>query len=549
MANTHLDDVGQLRSRLAALEQLLEVREQVVREQSDRLEQAVAELRQRARQLEQSEHAYRKQTRILQSILDNIADGVVVADEQGQFLLFNPAAERIMGKGLADTPPGQWAGRHGCFLPDTVTPFPPADLPLARAIRGEEVDGVAMFLRHATRPEGAWLDINARPLRDDKGQLRGGVAVVRDVTQHRRAEEALRNSEALYHSLVDNLPISVFRKDLHGRFTFGNQRFCAGLGRPLEQIAGKTDHDFYPPELADKYSQDDRRVMETGAVFEDVEAHQRPDGERLYVQVFKVPIYDFKGAVVGTQGVFWDVTARKRAEDGLQRTARELARSNAELQQFASVVAHDLHEPLRMVASYGRLLQRRCQGRLDGNAAEFLAFMLDGAGRMQELLDDLLEYCRVGAHGRPVQPTSCGGVLHQALANLKIALEESSAAVTQDPLPTVPGDGPQLVQLFQNLIANAVKFRAAAPPRVHVAARRQGAAWLFSVRDNGIGIDPQQAGRLFVIFQRLHTRQEYPGTGIGLAICKKIVERHHGRIWVESQPGQGSVFYFTLPAT
>jgi PAS domain S-box-containing protein len=548
MSINHSNDADQLRSRLAVLEQLLEVREQVVCQQSDRLEQALEELRTRARQLEQSEHAYRKQTRILQSVLDNIADGVVVADEQGKFLLFNPAAERIMGPGMRNITPDQWAAQYGCFLPDTVTPFPAAELPLLRAIQGEEVNEVEMFMRNAARPDGIWLNVSARPLKDDSGQWRGGVAVVRDVTQHKRAEEALRNSEALYYSLVQSLPISVLRKDVHGRFTFGNQRFCDGLGRPLEQIVGRTDHDFYPPDLADKYARDDRRVMETGEVFEDVEGHQRPDGQRLYVQVFKVPIYDFKGAVVGTQGVFWDVTARRHAEEELQHTARELARSNGDLQQFASVVAHDLQEPLRTVTSYCRLLQRRCQGRLDSGAEEFVGYIVDGATRMQELLDDLLEYCRVGTQGKAFQPVDCGTALDQALANLKIALDEAGAVVTREELPTVSGDGPQLVQLFQNLIANAIKFRGPQPPRVHVAARRQDAVWLFSVRDNGIGIDPQQAGRLFVLFQRLHTREEYAGTGIGLAICKKIVERHHGRIWVESQPVQGSVFYFTLPA-
>jgi PAS domain S-box-containing protein len=541
------EDLDHLRARLAALEQLLEVREQVVRAQSDRLEEALAELRRRAEQLERSERAYRDQSRILRSILDSMADGVIVADEQGKLLLFNPAAERIVGLGGIDAPPEERREQYGLYLPDTTTPYPTAELPLSRAIRGEEVDDVEVFVRHAGRPGGLWLSVNARPLRDERDRPRGGVAVLRDVSQHRRADEALRNSEALYHSLVESLPISVFRKDTRSRFTFGNQRFCDGLGRPLGQVLGKTDHDFYPPELADKYEGDDRRVMETGEVFEDVEAHQRPSGERLFVQVFKVPIYDFKGDVVGTQGVFWDVTARRHAEEDLRRTAAELARSNGELQQFANVVAHDLQEPLRTVTSYCRLLRRRYQGRLDAGADEFLAWALDGATRMQELLDDLLEYCRVGTHGKEFRPVDCGEVLARALANLKIAVEESGAAVTHDPLPVVPGDAPQLVQLFQNLLANALKFRGPEPPRVHVAARRRGEGWLFAVRDNGIGIDPDQAGRLFLIFQRLHTRQEYPGTGVGLAICKKIVERHHGRIWVESRAGKGSVFSFTLP--
>src|SRR5262249_40016850 len=203
----------------------------VVREQSDRLEQALEELRQRARQLEQSEHAYRNQTRILQSILDSIADGVIVADEQGKLLLFNPAAERFRGLGAEGAPAELRREQDGLFLPDAATPYPAAELPLTRAIRGEEVDDAEVFVRHPGRPEGVWLSVSARPLRDDKGQPRGGVAVMRDVTQHRRAQEALRNSEALYHSLVESLPISVLRKDTRSRFTFGNKRFCDGLGR------------------------------------------------------------------------------------------------------------------------------------------------------------------------------------------------------------------------------------------------------------------------------------------------------------------------------
>ncbi len=546
--DTPVEDLAQMRSRLAALEQLLEVREQVVREQSDRLERALEEVRRRAGQLEESEQATRRQTRILRSVLDSIADGVVVVDDQRRLLMFNPAAERIMALGLVEEAPAPPADSAGCFLPDTVTRYPPEDLPMARAVRGEEVNEAEIFMRHEARPQGVWLSVNARPLRDDQGWPRGGVAAVRDVTERKRAEEALRNSEALYHSLVESLPLSVFRKDLQGRFTFANRRFCESLGRPLDQILGRTDHAFYPAELAAKYHRDDERVLHTGAVFEDVEEHQQPDGRRLSVQVLKVPIYDFKGALIGTQGLFWDVTARKRVEEDLKRVARELARSNEELQQFAHVVSHDLQEPLRMVTSYGRLLERRFRDRLDGDAREFLDFMVDGATRMRDLLDDLLEYARVGTHGKPLRPVDCSALLDRALANLTVALDESGAAVTREPLPTVLGDEPQLVQLFQNLVANAVKFRGPEPPRVHVSARRDGSAWVIAVRDNGIGLDVREAGRIFVLFQRLHTREEYAGTGLGLAICKKIVERHQGRIWVESEPGRGSTFFFTLPA-
>jgi signal transduction histidine kinase len=239
------------------------------------------------------------------------------------------------------------------------------------------------------------------------------------------------------------------------------------------------------------------------------------------------------------------VTARTR---DLERQKQELARSNAELQQFAYVASHDLQEPLRMVTSYVQLLERRYRGQLDADADDFIAFAVDGAARMQQLIQDLLAYSRVGTRGQPFAPADCQVVLNQVLSDLQVSIQESDAVVTRDPLPTVMADATQLGQLFQNLVGNAIKFRGDRRPEIHVSAeRREDGHWLFSVRDNGIGIEPQYAERIFLIFQRLHTRDEYPGTGIGLAICKRIVARHGGRIWVESEPGKGSIFYFTLP--
>ncbi|MEK7375291.1 MAG: ATP-binding protein, partial [Thermodesulfobacteriota bacterium] len=242
-----------------------------------------------------------------------------------------------------------------------------------------------------------------------------------------------------------------------------------------------------------------------------------------------------------------EIEGRKKVQERLKQMVKELERSNAELQQFAYVASHDLQEPLRMVSSYTQLLERRYKGKLDADADEFIAYALEGATRMRALTNDLLEYSRVGTRGRPFEPTDCAGVIQGALANLLAAVGESGAVVTYDGLPTVMADATQLTQLFQNLIGNAIKFRGKEPPRVRISAERQGKEWLFSVSDNGIGIAPEYTERIFNIFQRLHTRSEYPGTGIGLAICKKIVERHGGRIWVESEPGKGSTFHFTIP--
>jgi PAS domain S-box-containing protein len=239
--------------------------------------------------------------------------------------------------------------------------------------------------------------------------------------------------------------------------------------------------------------------------------------------------------------------ALHEANDELERQAQELMRSNAELQQFAYVASHDLQEPLRMISSYTQLLQRRYGERFEPEAKEFMAFVVDGATRMKQLIEDILAYSRVGTRAREFKPTQCESALKKALINLRGSIEASGASITHDPLPQVEADEVQLVQLFQNLIGNALKFQSAEPPCIHVSAVAQPGAWEIGVRDNGIGIDPQYFERIFMVFQRLHSKGEYPGTGIGLAICKKVVDRHGGRIRVESEPGKGSTFYFTLP--
>lgn len=243
-----------------------------------------------------------------------------------------------------------------------------------------------------------------------------------------------------------------------------------------------------------------------------------------------------------------EIRERQRAEAELAQRTAELQRSNEELQQFSYVVSHDLQEPLRMVASYVQRLAKRYLGRLDAEAEESIGYAVEGATRMQALIRDLLVYTRVGSQGQAFGAVDCEAVLAHTVQDLQLAIAESGAEVTHDPLPTVRGDVAQLRLVFQNLIGNALKFRGPAPLRVHVSARPAGWQWTFSVRDNGIGLDPRQRERIFQVFQRLHTRGQYPGTGIGLAICKKIVEQHGGRIWVESEPEKGATFFCTLPA-
>jgi signal transduction histidine kinase len=268
-----------------------------------------------------------------------------------------------------------------------------------------------------------------------------------------------------------------------------------------------------------------------------------------------ISLFAFANIVIFALVIWWNAKLLFRAEqerlkamEELKRTSIELERSNTELQQFAYVASHDLTEPLRMVVSYLELLSGRAQEKLGEEEREFIGYAADGARRMQTLIQDLLAYARVDTRGRPLEPIDCDQVLESVLTNLKVAIEESHTTVEHERLPIVRGDVVQLTQVFQNLIGNAIKFHGKAEPRISVGAKRVDGDWVFQVKDNGIGIEPKNFSRIFVLFQRLHTRQEYPGTGMGLAICKKIIERHGGRIWVESTPNEGTAFSFTIPA-
>jgi signal transduction histidine kinase len=267
-----------------------------------------------------------------------------------------------------------------------------------------------------------------------------------------------------------------------------------------------------------------------------------------YGREYAISVFAIASIVIFTSLIGWNAELLSRAEERLRKTRAELERSNAELQEFASVASHDLSEPLRMVVSYLELLADRTRGKLDPQAQEFIRAAMDGSLRMQALIRDLLTYARVDARGGKFEPTDCEEAFRVAARNLKLAIEETRAAVSYEHLPMVMGDPVQLTQVFQNLVGNALKFHGTGEPKVDVEAHRQNGEWVFSIKDNGIGIDPKYFERIFVIFQRLHTRREYPGTGMGLAICKRIIERHGGRLWVESTPGEGSTFLFTLPA-
>ena len=389
-----------------------------------------------------------------------------------------------------------------------------------------------------------WIIARGEAERAAGGQISGLRGTVQDITERKQIEEARSQLAAIVEWSND----AIIGKTPEGIITSWNRSAHRLYGYSPEEAVGQSISIIIPPERSGE-QQEILRTIRNDGLLEHVETVRlRKNGTRVDVSLTISPIRNAEGKIIGASSIAHDITERKQAEAALAKRTEELARSNAELERFAYVASHDLQEPLRMVASFTQLLAKRYRGQLDGDADEFIGFAVDGARRMQILINDLLAYSRVGTRGREFAPTNCEAALEAALMNLGKAIEETGALVTHDPLPTIPGDEIQLGQVFQNLIANALKFHGSAPPRAHVAAQNKDGEWRFSVRDNGIGIDPQYAERIFHVFQRLHTAAEYPGTGIGLAIAKKIVERHGGRIWVESEPGQGATFYFTLKA-
>jgi PAS domain S-box-containing protein len=366
-----------------------------------------------------------------------------------------------------------------------------------------------------------------------------------------RVDEARGASEAVLHSLLESLPQNVFSKDVQGRFIFANQRYCATEGRAVHEIIGKTDRDLHPPELAQKYREDDRRVMESGQTIDLVEEHQPLGKDKFYVQVIKAPLFDAHGAITGTLGIFWDITDQQRAAQERESLIAELQTKNEELERFTYTVSHDLKAPLITIRGFLSLLE---QDALAGERARMQADkqrILEATERMRRLLDELLELSRIGRIVNAPQEIAFEAIVREAVELLDGPLKAQGVQVHIDPgLPTVYGDRVRLVEVIQNLVDNAVKFRGNQPePRIEIGARvsELPGQTVFFVRDNGIGLEPVAYEKVFGLFNKLDARSE--GTGVGLALVKRIIEVHGGRVWVDSPGLQGgTTFYFTLAA-
>lgn len=364
----------------------------------------------------------------------------------------------------------------------------------------------------------------------------------------REFEQALSDSEERYRTLALVSPVGIFRTNQEGYIIYANKQWCEITGIGLSN----TRHTHWTGAI----HPDDRQAMlslwektiKYKLPFKSEFRIKQPDDSVIWVMgqiATETGPDDQTTTYVGT---LTDISSLKSAEESLQQRSIELERSNEALDQFASITSHDLQEPLRMVTSYVQLLEKNYRGQLDSSADKFIKFAVEGTVRMQSLIKDLLAFSRVGTVSIDFNPTDCEQIFEQTLQNLEISITESNAVITHDRLPVVHADESQLRQLFQNLLTNAIKFRGEAEPAIHVCADTTDDGWVFSFKDNGIGIEPKYFERIFSIFQRLHSKDKFPGTGIGLAICYKIVERHSGQIWLESEPGQGSTFYFSLPS-
>jgi len=479
-------------------------------------------------------------------ILQSAGEGIIGVDREKKITFINAAAEEmfLLESGTSVDKDIREIFRHSgvggtSFANDLLPVLKPLDDGIASS-------GNQIFRRRdgASFP----VDYHSAPI-VEQGEFTGVVVTFRDISERVRAEKSLKSSEVRFRVLAETANDAIVSADRRGNIIYFNRAAELIFGYRAREVSGAPLMILMAERFRDAHQQASARFLATkeervvGKTVELVGQHK--DGREFPIEL---SLTSWKaGEETFFTGIIRDITERKRTQDALAEKADELEHSNQELQQFAYVASHDLQEPLRMITGYTQLLARRYQGKLDQDADEYINYAVDGAKRMQTLISDLLTYSRVGTRGKLFAAADCEAILKTTLTNLQIAIQESGAVVTHDGLPTVACDGGQIGQLLQNLIGNGLKYRNSRAPEIHVGCKPEDGHWLFWVKDNGIGIDPQYAERIFVIFQRLHTREEYPGTGIGLAVCKKIVERHGGRIWIQSELGKGSTFFFTLP--
>ncbi len=476
-----------------------------------------------------------------QAILDNAVDGIISINSVGIINSVNPRVRELFGYDDAELI-GQNVkmlmpeSEFDSYLSDHMHIDEKKITGIDREVEGKRKDG-SFFPMDLAVTEVKGLD---------ERQFTG---FIRDISERKSFENELREREELFGAFVNSSPTMMWMTDEKDQPVMFNNRWLRFFGTTIEEeINIPWGSDRIHPDSRLQSMQVHRENLKQRESFNHEYQLRDKNGDYAWFWEMGVPRFN-NGRYQGFIGNLVNITDRKQMEDELQASLEQLTKSNTELEQFAYIASHDLQEPLRMVASYTQLLSRRYKGKLDDDADEFIAYAVDGAKRMQGLIQDLLEYSRVGSQGGELKVVQTNDILKNAIANLEVSIDEAGIVVTYDDMPSVMGDELQLMQLFQNLIGNAIKYRDSEKlGKIHIAAEPRDKKWVVSIKDNGIGIEPKFFDRIFVIFKRLHTATEKSGTGIGLSVCKKIVERHGGEIWVESKPGEGSVFMFTLQA-
>jgi PAS domain S-box-containing protein len=524
------DEIGKLGIEFNEMAASIGEKDRQLRKWSTELENRVNE---RTVELQESEERYR-------TLAETSPEMIFVLDKHNRIKYVNQQGARQFGKS-----PDEIIGKPNTeVFPPDVTAL--QETKIRQVLKtGKPYSSEDFFI---TLDGRTWLETQLVPMRNSKGEVVSVMGLSRDVTERKNAEETLRETKDYLDNLITYANAPIITWDTNLNITRFNRAFERLTGYESEKVLGKSLPILFPPANCEESLTKIGRTS-GGEFWESVEIPILcQNGETRIALWNSANLYAKDGTtLIATIAQGQDITGRKLIEDQLKKTLEDLARSNTDLERFAYVSSHDLQEPLRMVTSYLQLLERRYKDKLDDDAQEFIKYAVDGSNRMKGLINDLLAFSRVGSRKTDFVVTDVKTVLDRALNNLKITIGETRAKVTHDPLPKVLADETQLESLFQNLISNAIKFRGKKSPRIHIGVKRTGEDWVFSVKDNGIGIDPQYFERVFIIFQRLHSSQEFPGTGIGLAISKRIVDRHGGRIWIESELGKGSTFYFSLP--
>jgi PAS domain S-box-containing protein len=495
----------------------------------------ITDRRQVEAELRETERRYR-------AIFDNPLNIVYVIDERGVILEASDRTLRRMGFTREDV--GK-TSLMDLVHPEDLQRATAGALEAASMGHNEHPIEVRVFTKTG---EMIWVESVAFSIEKSDQHFKN-LAIARDVTERKKTEEALRESEERFRTLIENAQDGISIAEPDGTMRYVSPSTERILGFKPEELVGKNVTEFlHPDDVYNAFEPRPRLLGEPETLMSQIYRLRHKDGSWRVLEATNKNLLD-DPKVRGIVSNFHDITERKEGEESLARYAAELMRSNKELEQFAFIASHDLQEPLRLMRIYVQLFAKRYQGKLDSDADEFVGYIVSSARRMQELIEGLLAYSLVVAPGREDQEIDCEATLYRALGTLRTSVEESRAVVTHDSLPHVVGDGLQLEQLFQNLIDNAIKFRSEETPRIHVSAEEKAGEWVFSVQDNGIGIDPEFAERIFVVFKRLHREEDYPGAGVGLTLCRKIVERHNGHIWVESEAGKGAKFRFTIPVS